>query len=99
MPGAVGGRPVEPLINEVLAALSGVLGPDSRYGLMAAGGVFNAADAYRKLRLGASVVQLYTGLVYRGPGLVREILSGLAARLEADGFASVADAVGADARV
>jgi dihydroorotate dehydrogenase len=98
MPGAVGGRPVEQLINEVLATLYGILGPASRYGLMAAGGVFTAADAYRKMRLGASAVQLYTGLVYRGPRVVREILAGLSEQLERDGFATAADAVGADAR-
>ena len=44
---------------------------------MAAGGVSTAEDAYRKLRLGATVVQLYTGLVYRGPGVVKEILRDL----------------------
>ncbi len=98
MPGAVGGRPVEQLINDILASLYGIIGPDSRYGLMAAGGVFSAADALRKIRLGASAVQLYSGLVYRGPGLVREVLSGMVAQLERDGFAGVADAVGADAR-
>jgi dihydroorotate dehydrogenase len=98
MPGAVGGRPVEGLINEILATLRGIIGPGSRYDLMAAGGVFDADDAYRKIRLGASLVQVYTGLVYRGPRLVKEILAGLVERLERDGFASVADAVGADMR-
>ena len=98
MPGAVGGRPVEPLINDILARLYGIVGPDSRYGLMAAGGVFSAADAMRKIRLGASVVQLYSGLVYRGPRLVRELLAGMVEQLEREGFAGVADAVGADAR-
>ena len=97
MPGAVGGRPVEELINGILASLYKIIGPDSRYGLMAAGGVFSAADAVRKIRLGASAVQLYSGLVYRGPGVVREILSGMVTQLERDGFAGVADAVGADA--
>jgi dihydroorotate dehydrogenase len=97
MPGAVGGRPVEHLVNDILGTLYGVLGPDSRYGLIAAGGVFTAADAYRKIRLGASLVQLYTGLVYRGPGVVKEILGGLVELLERDGFATAADAVGVDA--
>ena len=98
MPGAVGGRPVEELINDILARLYGIIGPDSRYGLMAAGGVFTAADALRKIRLGASVVQLYSGLVYRGPRLVREILAGMVEQLEREGFDGMADAVGADAR-
>jgi dihydroorotate dehydrogenase len=60
------------------------------------GGVFTAADAYRKIRAGASVVQLYTGLVYRGPSIAREINEGLLALLERDGFDAVEDAVGAD---
>ena len=82
-------------MNAILAALAGITA-GSRYDLMAAGGVTSADDAYRKLRLGASVVQLYTGLIYRGPGVVREILTGLPALLERDGFESVRDAVGAD---
>jgi dihydroorotate dehydrogenase (fumarate)/dihydroorotate dehydrogenase len=96
MPGAVGGRPVEALVNDILSRLYGIVGPGSRYGLMAAGGVFSTADAYRKIRRGASLVQLYSGLVYRGPRLVREILTGLVGELERDGFADVADAVGVD---
>jgi dihydroorotate dehydrogenase len=82
MPGAVGGKPVEEYVNAILASLYGITG--DRYALMAAGGVSTAEDAYRKLRLGATVVQLYTGLVYRGPGVVREILRGLAELLERD---------------
>ena len=93
MPGAVGGKPVEDLINAILGTLYGITG--DRYALMAAGGVTTAEDAYRKLRLGATVVQLYTGLVYHGPRVVPEILSELPALLERDGFASVTDAVGA----
>jgi dihydroorotate dehydrogenase len=93
MPGAVGGKPVEDYVNTILATLHGIVG--DRYALMAAGGVSTAEDAYRKLRLGATVVQLYTGLVYRGPAVVREILTGLLALLERDGFDSVPDAVGA----
>lgn len=99
MPGAVSGRPVEPYINQMLAELYRTIGPRSRYALFAAGGVFAAEDAYRKIRLGASLVQLYTGLIYRGPGIVRDVLAGLVRLLERDGFATVADAVGADFRV
>jgi dihydroorotate dehydrogenase len=60
------------------------------------GGVASAEGAYRKIRAGASLVQLYTGLVYEGPTLAREINRGLLDLLERDGFDSVADAVGAD---
>mgnify|MGYP002762529060 FL=1 len=60
------------------------------------GGITDAAGAYRKIRAGASVVQLYTGLVYEGPGLARDINRGLLDLLERDGFDSVEDAVGVD---
>jgi len=96
LPGAVSGRPVERIINANLKLLFEVIGPRSRYKLIAAGGVYSADDAYRKIRLGASLVQLYTALVYRGPGLVKEILKGLVELLERDGFENITDAVGAD---
>ncbi len=96
LPGAVSGRPVENLINANLKLLYKVIGPGSRYKLMAAGGVFSAEDAYRKIRLGASLVQLYTAMVYHGPGIVREILRGLVVLLERDGFGNVTEAVGID---
>ena len=60
------------------------------------GGITDAEGAYRKIRAGASVVQLYTGLVYEGPGLARDINRGLLDLLERDGFDSVDEAVGAD---
>ena len=60
------------------------------------GGISDAEGAYRKIRAGASVVQLYTGLVYEGPSLARDINEGLLDLLDRDGFDSVSDAVGAD---
>jgi dihydroorotate dehydrogenase len=56
----------------------------------------SAEDAYAKIRAGASLVQVYTGLVYGGPGFVHRLWDGLAALLERDGFQRVTDAVGAD---
>ncbi|MCG9916335.1 MAG: quinone-dependent dihydroorotate dehydrogenase [Phenylobacterium sp.] len=64
-----------------------------RFPLAGAGGVRSGADAYAKIRAGACVVQLYSALVFSGPGLVVKIKSDLAARLRADGFASTAEAV------
>ena len=61
------------------------------------GGVSSAADAYRMIRLGASLVQIYTALVYEGPGVVRRITRGLGELVARDGFARVGDAVGVDA--
>ena len=59
------------------------------------GGIAGGADAYAKIRAGARAVQLYSAMVYEGPGLVLRVRRELSARLTADGFASVADAVGA----
>jgi dihydroorotate dehydrogenase len=64
--------------------------------LIGVGGVASADDAYVKIRAGASLVQLYTALVFAGPALLARIKTGLAALLRRDGFASVAEAVGAD---
>ena len=69
-----------------------------RIPLIGVGGVASAEDAYVKIRAGASLVQLYTALIYQGFGLVSRINHGLAALLARDGFAQVADAVGADVK-
>lgn len=61
-------------------------------------GIFSGEDAYAKIRAGASLVQLYTALVYKGPALIPRIKRDLAALLRRDGFTSVAQAVGADHR-
>jgi dihydroorotate dehydrogenase len=70
---------------------------DGRVPLIGTGGVASGAEAYAKIRAGASLVQLYTALVYHGPGLVNRINDELVALLKADGIATVADAVGLDA--
>lgn len=66
--------------------------------LIGVGGIASGADAYAKIRAGATLVQLYTALIYNGPGLVSQIKAELLACLERDGFASVTEAVGADHR-
>jgi dihydroorotate dehydrogenase len=95
MPGAVSGIPCQELADHAGAVLYRRM-DRRRYGLIATGGVFTAADAYRKIRLGASLVQLLTALVYEGPAIVRTIASGLDELLARDGYANVSDAVGAD---
>jgi dihydroorotate dehydrogenase len=67
--------------------------------LIGVGGIASAADAYAKIRAGASLVQLYSALVYHGPSLVERIKRDLAALLARDGFTSVAAAIGADAHL
>jgi dihydroorotate dehydrogenase (fumarate)/dihydroorotate dehydrogenase len=67
----------------------------SRHALIGVGGISSADDAYRMIRSGASLVQLYTALVYRGPGLVKQINEGILRLLDRDGLTCVAEAVGA----
>ena len=66
-----------------------------RLALVGVGGIASGADAYDKVRAGAAAVQLYSALVFEGPGLVRRIRRELAERLKADGFRTLAEAVGA----
>lgn len=94
--GGLSGKPLMALSTERLKALSRLLG--GKLPLIGAGGVTSGADAYAKIRAGASLVQLYSAMVFHGPGLVHRIKLDLAARLKADGFGHVSDAVGADVR-
>ncbi len=67
--------------------------------IIAVGGIDSAETAYANIRAGASLVQLYTGLVYRGPGVVKKIKKGLVRLLRQDGFESIKDAVGVDSKL
>lgn len=93
MPGAVSGRPSAAAADRTIAELYRRM-DKHRYQIIGSGGVFDAEDAYRKIRLGASLVQLMTALIYEGPGVVQTINRGLAELLTADGFSHVGDAVG-----
>jgi len=90
--GGLSGRPLLDRSTRLVARMRSLTG--GRLPIVGVGGVASGADAYAKIRAGASLVQIYTGLVYGGPGLVGAIKRDLAARLKADGFGSVADAVG-----
>jgi dihydroorotate dehydrogenase (fumarate)/dihydroorotate dehydrogenase len=96
-PGAVAGKPVAALINRCIAGLYQRLDP-RRHIVIGTGGVFTAEDAYEKIRRGASLVQLYTALIYEGPGVVKRIQRGLVDLLKRDGFASIGEAVGSASR-
>lgn len=69
---------------------------DGKIPIIGAGGVDDAASAYAKIRAGASLVQLYSGLVFKGPYVVRDINLGLCDLLRDDGFTSLTQAIGAD---
>jgi dihydroorotate dehydrogenase len=91
--GGLSGAPLTELSIRVLGWFHAA--SRGRLALIGVGGIGSGADAYAKIRAGASAVQLYSALVFEGPGLVTRIRRDLAARLRADGFASVAEAVGA----
>jgi dihydroorotate dehydrogenase len=90
--GGLSGAPLAPLARARLGDLRRATG--GAVPLVAAGGIGDVAEAYARIRAGASLVQLYTALVYEGPGLPARLLRELDALLARDGFASVAEAVG-----
>lgn len=94
--GGLSGAPLFQPSTALLAEMFRLTG--GRLALVGVGGVASGADAYAKIRAGAALVQLYTALVYEGPGLVGRIKRELAGLLRRDGFASLTDAVGADHR-
>ena len=90
--GGLSGAPLTQLSTQMLGLFHHAAA--GRVALIGAGGIGSGEDAYAKLRAGASAVQLYSAMVYGGPGLVTRIKRDLAACLRRDGFASVAAAVG-----
>jgi len=66
--------------------------------IIGVGGIFSAEDAYEKIKAGASLVQVYTGLIYEGPGMINKINKGLVRLLERDGLGSIKEAVGIDSK-
>jgi len=89
--GGISGAPLKARALDVLRLLRRRGG--SRLTLIAAGGIETADDAWERLVAGASLVQIYTAFIYEGPGLPRRLARGLLARAEAEGFATLADAI------
>jgi dihydroorotate dehydrogenase len=94
--GGLSGRPLFEHSNKILSQIYKLT--NGTVSIIGVGGIENGRDAYRKIRSGASLVQLYTALVYHGPNLISEIKRELCDLLRSDGFKNVADAVGADHR-
>ncbi|MFR9727346.1 quinone-dependent dihydroorotate dehydrogenase [Streptomyces sp. MS19] len=94
--GGISGAPLKERSLAVLARLYARVG--GRVTLVGVGGVENADDAWARVLAGATLVQGYSGFIYAGPGWARSINEGLARHLAASPFATLADAVGADAR-
>lgn len=93
--GGLSGRPLGPLATSLIRRIKQATG--GRLPIIGSGGVFTAEDAYEKITAGASAVQLYTGLVYEGPAVVKRINRGLLELIQRDGFDTVAAAVGSKA--
>ncbi|MGN6271394.1 MAG: quinone-dependent dihydroorotate dehydrogenase [Sphingomonas sp.] len=91
--GGLSGAPLAMLARQRLADFRAATG--GKLPLVSVGGIDGAGEAYARIRAGASLVQLYTALVYEGPGLAKCINKGLAERLRRDGFASLGEAIGA----
>lgn len=91
--GGLSGAPLKGLAQTMMGRFHAVAA--GRTALIGAGGIASGADAYARIRAGAQAVQLYSALVFGGPGLVVRIQRDLVARLRADGFGAVAEAVGA----
>ncbi|KQT32490.1 dihydroorotate dehydrogenase (quinone) [Sphingomonas sp. Leaf412] len=95
--GEAGGLSGAPLASLALARLRDFrTATGGQVALVGVGGIASGADAYARIRAGASLVQVYSAMVYEGPGLARRIVRDLAALLARDGFGSVAEAVGSE---
>ena len=94
--GGLSGKPLFAMSTRLLA--EAFLRIEGRMPLVGVGGVDSAEAAWTKIRAGASLIQLYTALVYKGPGLIEDIKRGLVRRLETDRLSSVSDAVGRGAQ-
>lgn len=93
--GGLSGAPLRELSTRMIGKVFQRTG--GRLPIIGVGGIFNADDAYEKICAGASLVQVYTGFIYQGPSLPREIAAGLARRLALDGHSCVSAAVGRSA--
>lgn len=94
--GGLSGAPLRDLALQALTHAAGAAGAaGGRLPLIAVGGIASGADAWARIRAGASAIQIYSALIYEGPGLIPAIKRDLAARLRAEGFSNVSEAVAA----
>src|SRR5258706_10519831 len=94
--GGLSGAPLRPLSNEVIALIYRLT--RGQLPIIGVGGVFGAAEAWEKICAGASLIQLYTGFIYEGPGVARRINEGLAEIMKREGLGTLDEAVGRRAR-
>ncbi|MBI2463413.1 hypothetical protein HYV57_00455 [Candidatus Peregrinibacteria bacterium] len=94
MVGSFSGMPVQKRSDELIRLAYKMCGKQMI--IIGCGGIFDAHDAYRKIRLGASLLQLITGMIFEGPQFISELNDGLGFLLKKDGFQSISDAIGVD---
>ena len=92
--GGLSGEPLKNLALEALRKLRAASGGEIP--LIGVGGIANADDAWERIRAGASLIQLYSAMVYEGPGIARRIVRGLAERLKREGLSNIAELVGTE---
>lgn len=90
--GGISGLPVKERATEVIRFI--YQETKGKLPIIGVGGIFTSQDAWEKIIAGASLLQVYTGWIYQGPWMVKEVLSGLATRLDNAGLANIEDAVG-----
>ena len=90
--GGLSGEPLKSLAYEALRAFRRASGGEIP--LIAVGGIANADDAWERITAGASLVQLYSAMVFEGPGIARAIAKGLAERVQREGYANISEAIG-----
>jgi dihydroorotate dehydrogenase len=95
--GGISGQPIRKRSTEIIRFIYQNTG--GKLPIIGVGGIFTAEDAWEKITAGATLLQLYTGWIYRGPWLVKEILAGLLEKLEKEGFSNIKEATGLDHRL
>jgi dihydroorotate dehydrogenase len=92
--GGISGAPLKDRSTEVIRFI--YQQTDGKLPIVGVGGIFTAEDAWEKIAAGASLIQVYTGWIYEGPGMVRRILTGLVQKLDERGLKTLGDAIGID---
>jgi dihydroorotate dehydrogenase len=90
--GNFSGKPTEKRSNELISLAYKTCG--EKLIVIGCGGVFNAEDAYKKIKLGASLVQMITGMIFEGPQVISDINLGLVKLLKTDGYKNISEAIG-----
>jgi dihydroorotate dehydrogenase len=91
-PGGISGKPVGRRSTEVIGLIYQQTG--GKLPIVGVGGIFTAEDAWEKITAGASLLQVYTGWIYGGPGMVKRVMQGLLRKMEAEGIKNISEAVG-----